>query len=101
MSTREETLSLQLSSSEDESHSLPQYRVGALPKLKIPSPFQYEESSLYLDTGSGGETPSKPGTPTTPLSPIGSEFSHLAVSSQTSEGGDFATSRPRKKRFSK
>ena len=101
MATRGETLSLQLSSSEDESHFLPQYRAGALPKLKIPSPFQSEESSLDLDTGSGGETPSTPGTPSTPLSPIGSEFSYLAVSSQTSEGGDFATPRPRKKRFSK
>ena len=103
MASRDASFSLHLASSDDEQQSLPQsppqYRAGALPKLRIPSPFQSEESSL--DLGSGDETPSTPGTPSTPFSPLGSEFSFLAVSSQTSEGGEFATPRPRKKRFSK
>ena len=100
MASRDETFSLHLASSDDEQQSPPQYRAGALPKLRIPSPFQSEESSLELES-SGDETPSTPATPSTPLSPFGSEFSYLAVSSQTSEAGEFATPRPRKKRFSK
>ena len=104
MASRDETFSLHLASSDGEQQSPPQsppqYRAGALPKLRIPSPFQLEESSLELES-SGDETPSTPATPSTPLSPFGSEFSYLAVSSQTSEAGEFATPRPRKKRFSK
>ena len=101
MASRDETFSLHLASSDDEQQSPPQYRAAALPKLRIPSPFQSEESSLELESGSGDETPSTPATPSTPLLPLGSEFSYLAVSSQTSEAGEFATPRPRKKRFSK
>ena len=103
MASRDVGFSLHLASSKDEQQSPPQsrqqYRAGAHPKLRITSPFQSEESSL--DLGSGDETPSTPGTPSTPLSPLWSEFSFLAVSSQTSEGGEFATLRPRKKRFNK
>ena len=81
MASRDVGFSLHLASSEQQSQpqSPPQYRAGALPKLRIPSPFQSEESSLDLVSGSGGETPSTPGTPSTPLSPLGSEFSYLAV----------------------
>ena len=105
MANRDVSFSLHLASSDDEQqsspHSPPQYRAGALPKLGIPSPFQSEESSLDLESDIDYETPSTPGTPSTPLSPLGSEFSYLGVSSQTSEAGEFATPRPRKKRFSK
>ena len=98
MASRDVSFSLHLVSSYDEQQSPlqspPQYRAGALPKLMIPFPFQSEESSL--DLGSGDETPSTPGTPSTPFSPLGSEFSFLAVSSQTSEDGEFASPRPRK-----
>ena len=91
MASRDVSFSLHLASSNDEQQSPPQsplqYRAGALPKLRIPSPFQSEESSLDLESGSGDETPSTPGTPSTPLSPLGLEFSYLAVLSQTSEAG--------------
>ena len=95
MISRDETFSLHLASSDDKNQSSPQYRAGALPKIRIPSPFQSEESSVDLESGSGDETPS------TPLSLLGSEFSFLAVSSETSETGELATPLPRKKRFSR
>ena len=98
MESREENLSLNISSSDYEYHSPTQYRTAALPKLSIPSPFQSEESSTDFETGSGSETPLTPGTP---LSPLGAEFSFLGVSSQTSDAGEFATPRPRKRRYSK
>ena len=101
MASREETLSPHFTSSDDECQSSPQYRTGALPKLTIPSPFQSEESSLDNETGSGSEIPTTLGTPAAPLLPLGTEFSFLGVSSQTSEAGEFATPRPRKKCFSK
>ena len=93
MAFRDETFSLHLSSSNDEQQSPPQYRAGALPKLRIPSPFQSEESSTELES-SVDETPSTPATPSTALSQFGSEFSYLAVSSQTLEAGEFGTPRP-------
>ena len=96
-----ENFSLEIASSDDEYESSPQFRSGALPKLAIPSPFQSEESSPDVESDSGAETPSTPGTPVAPLSPLGTEFSFLDVSSQTSEAGEFATPRPRKKRFTK
>ena len=50
MASRDVSFSLHLASSDDEQQSPPQsplqYRAGALPKLRIPSPFQSEESSL-------------------------------------------------------
>ena len=105
MACRKETFSLHLDSSDDEHQSplqsQPRYRAGALPELRIPSPFQSEESSLELESGSNDKTPSTPGTPSTPLSPLGTELSFLAMSSQTSDPGEFATPRLRKKRFSK
>ena len=73
MASRDETFSLHHSSSDDEQQSPPQYLAGALPKLRIPSPFQSEESSPELES-SGDETPSTPATPSTPLSPFPSEF---------------------------
>ena len=55
MASCEETLSLHIASSDDEFQSPPQYRTVALPKLTIP--FQSDESSLDIESGSGSETP--------------------------------------------
>ena len=102
MASYEVSFALHLASSEDEQQSPPQspprYRAGSLPNLRIPSPFQSEESSLDLESDIDNEAPSTPGTPSIPLSPLGTEFSYLGVSSQTSEAGEFATPRPKEKR---
>ena len=60
MASRDETFSLHHASSNDEQQSPPQYRAGALPKMRIPSPFQSDESSPELES-SGDETPSYTG----------------------------------------
>ena len=103
MASHDEPFQLHFDSSDDEFQSPPQYRTASLPKLTIPSPFQSEDSSIDFESGSGSgiETPSTPATPTTPLSPLGSEFSFLALTSQSSDPGEFATPRTRKKRLSK
>ena len=55
----------------------------------------------WFGGGSDDITPSTSGTPSTPLSPLGTELSFLAMYSQTSDSREFATPRPRRKRFSK
>ena len=75
MTSSDETSSLHLASSNYEQQSPQQYQTGALPKLRIPSPFQSEESSLDTESGRGDETRLTPSTPSTPLSPLWSELS--------------------------
>ena len=68
MASCEQTFPLDITSSDDEFQSPPQYRTAALPELTIPSPFQSDESSLIIESGSGTQTPSTLGTPLTFLS---------------------------------
>ena len=49
MASREESLSLQIASSNDEYQFPPQYRTAAVPTLTIPSQFQSEESSPDIE----------------------------------------------------
>ena len=81
----------------------PRLRPADLPIISFPSPFQSEESSSESDSPFETESPSQTSTPTAPSTPstyLGTSFSYIALSSQTSEEQVFATpSKPKRKRY--
>ena len=90
------------SCTEEEVDTQSKFNYEHLPLLNIPSPFQSNSSGFDSPTSPSIEFPTTPGTPLTPFSPgssIGTEFSYIDLSSQTSDGP--APKIPRGKKYVK
>ena len=97
---------LEYCSDEEIQEPIEVFRSADLPILTNPSPFNSEESSSESDTPyeidslSRPSTPSTPTTPSTPSTSLGTSFSLIGLSSQTSEEEVFATpSKPKRKKY--
>ena len=90
--------------SDEDIHETPAtFRPAHLPIISFPTPFQSEESTCESDSPFDTESLSHTSTPTTPSTPstyLGTYFSYIGLSSQTSEEQVFATpSKPKRKRY--
>ena len=97
---------LEYCSDEEIQEPIEVFRSADLPILTNPSPFNSEESSSESDTPyeidslSRPSTPSTPTTPSTPSTSLGTSFSFIGLSSQTSEEEVFVTpSKPKRKKY--
>ena len=93
-------------STDEEIHeSTETFSPADLPIISIPSPFQTEESASEVDLPitSDTESTSRPSTPSTPVTAsLGTAFSYVGISSQTSEEEVFVTpSNPKKRKYVK
>ena len=95
-------------SSEDVPEQIQTFRSAELPILSYPSPFHSEDSSSDSETPYEPEglsqlsTPPTPATLATPSTALGTSFSLIGLSSQTSEEDLFATpSKPKRKKYTR
>ena len=88
-------------SDEDIPEPTESFRSADLPIISNPTPYSDESSSsVSVDTDSLS-CPSTPTTPASPATSLGAVFSHVGLSTQTSDDQVFSTPKPKRKRLVK